>query len=121
MKTTATASGSGHAMFSGTSLEYVDRVMVLRINTEEMQIETVLDAPIAKALTMMAAERDGKRTCISEGLARSPNQEVISKRFAQFLFAFSSFVSLKRARSKWSEKECRSFQRSLLYATLRCC
>jgi len=72
VKTTATASGSGHATFSGSSLAYVDRVIVLRINTEEMQIETVLDAPIAEALSMMSAESNGKRTLYLGGIGKVP-------------------------------------------------
>jgi hypothetical protein len=33
---------------------------VLRINTEEMQVETLLDAPVAEALVLMAPEGEGK-------------------------------------------------------------
>ena len=62
VKTTATESGSGQAMFRTSSLELVDRVIVLRINTEEMQIETILNVPIGEARAMMSEESDGKRS-----------------------------------------------------------
>ncbi len=42
VKTTATVGNSGHTSFNESSLDVVDRVMVLRLNTEEMQIEILL-------------------------------------------------------------------------------
>ncbi len=46
---------------NANSLEYVDRVIVLRINTEEMQVETLLHAPLSDALELMSDEKGGKK------------------------------------------------------------
>ncbi|MCK0505848.1 DUF6998 domain-containing protein [Aromatoleum anaerobium] len=61
VKTTAMIGSSGHISFNPRTLELVDRVIVLRINAEEMQIETLLDAPLRDAEQLMTAEADGKR------------------------------------------------------------
>src|SRR5690606_8753221 len=60
VKTTAMIGGAGHISFNPNSLMLVDRVIVLRVNTEEMQIETLLDAPIADAIALMTPEGEGK-------------------------------------------------------------
>jgi hypothetical protein len=62
VKTTAMMGSGGHLAFNTNSLNYVDRVIVLRVNTEEMQIETLLNAPVAEAVALMASEGTGKRT-----------------------------------------------------------
>lgn len=61
VKTTAMMDSAGHVSFNVNTLEHVDRVMVLRMNTAEMQIETLLDAPLEKALEMMSGEERTKR------------------------------------------------------------
>lgn len=61
VKTTATMGYSGQVGFNTNSLEFVDRVIVLRINTEEMQIETLLNTPLAEAVGLMSADRAGKK------------------------------------------------------------
>lgn len=61
VKTTAMMGSSGHIAFNPNSLSQVDRIIVLRVNTEEMQVETLLDAPVAEALALMAPEGEGKR------------------------------------------------------------
>lgn len=61
VKTTAMMGGSGHVAFNPKSLRQVDRVIVLRVNTEEMQVEILLDAPVAGALALMTPEGEGKR------------------------------------------------------------
>jgi hypothetical protein len=61
VKTTATMGSGGHIVFNPNSLEFVDRVIVLRINTEEMQIETLLNVPLAEAVGLMSADRAGKK------------------------------------------------------------
>jgi hypothetical protein len=61
VKTTAMMDSAGHVSFNVNTLEHVDRVMVLRMNTAEMQIETLLDAPLEKALEMMSGEKNGRR------------------------------------------------------------
>lgn len=59
VKTTATMSPGGQLSFKTSTLEYVDRVIVLRINTVEMQIETLLNAPISDAMNYMVPKNDG--------------------------------------------------------------
>lgn len=49
VKTTAVMKGSGALWFNPNTLNQVDRIIILRINTEEMQIETLLDKPKEKA------------------------------------------------------------------------
>lgn len=61
VKTTAMMDGGGHVQFRSKSLEMVDRVIVLRINTDEMQVETLLNAPVSEAMNYMTTEREGKR------------------------------------------------------------
>src|SRR5262245_53148425 len=39
--------------------------MVLRVNTEEMQVEILLDAPVADAIALMAPEGAGQRVLLS--------------------------------------------------------
>lgn len=72
VKTTATMGGSGHVTFNVNSLEFVDRVIVLRVNTEEMQIETLLNAPITDAINLMTPDNGGKRTISLSRLAKKP-------------------------------------------------
>ncbi len=62
VKTTARSGGVGHISFNPNSLKEVDRVIVLRVNTEEMQIETLLDVPVADAMALMTREGKSKRT-----------------------------------------------------------
>lgn len=61
VKTTAMMGGGGHIAFNPRSLNQVDRVIVLRVNTEEMQVETLLDMPVVDAVAMMTPEGEGKR------------------------------------------------------------
>ena len=62
VKTTAISGSSGHVSFNPRSLTEVDRVIVLKINTDEMQIETLLDAPIADVMSLLSPEFNGKRS-----------------------------------------------------------
>ena len=55
VKTTTQQGASGHLSFSTNTLDQVDRVMVFYLNTEEMQIETLLDASIAEAQSLLTA------------------------------------------------------------------
>ncbi len=61
VKTTAMMDSAGHISFNVNTLNHVDRIIVLRMNTAEMQIETLLDEPLAAALEMMSNERNGRR------------------------------------------------------------
>ncbi len=72
VKTTAMMGDSGNIVFNANSLELVDRVIVLRVNTEEMQIETLLDAPASQAITLMSSEVGRKRNLSLSRLIRKP-------------------------------------------------
>ena len=72
VKTTATMGGGGHVAFNPNSLASVDRVIVLRINTEEMQIETLLNVSKAEALNLMAPDGGGKRNLSLGQLIKKP-------------------------------------------------
>lgn len=65
VKTTAMMGGSGHISFNPNTLEEVDRVIILRVNTEEMQIETLLNAPKDKAIELMSNPNSNGKTLIS--------------------------------------------------------
>lgn len=71
VKTTASMTASGHVAFNSNSLKLVDQVMVLRINTEEMQIEVLLNAPVSDAINLMSAENKGKRSLALSKLIKS--------------------------------------------------
>ena len=62
VKTTAKMNGSGHISFNANSFEFVDRVIVLRMNTEEMQVEVLLDAPVSDVLPLLSNPVEGKQT-----------------------------------------------------------
>ncbi len=61
VKTTAMMGTGGHVSFNANSLKFVDRVIILRINTEEMQVETILNAPTSEAINLMSFDGSGKR------------------------------------------------------------
>lgn len=53
VKTTTMTHGAGHVSFNPNTLDLVDRVVVLRINDEEMQVETLLDTSVSSARELM--------------------------------------------------------------------
>lgn len=71
VKTTAMMGAGGHIAFNPNSMEFVDRVIVLRVNTDEMQIETLLNAPVAEAIDLMSPDRGSKRSLPLSRLART--------------------------------------------------
>ena len=63
VKTTGMLGSSGHISFNPNTLDVVDRVIILRINTEEMQIETLLNDTRENAEKLMTATNaSGKRS-----------------------------------------------------------
>ncbi|CAN7563411.1 DUF6998 domain-containing protein [Variovorax sp. LjRoot178] len=60
VKTTAQSGLEGFISFNPRTLEFVDRVFVLRVNTEEMQVETLLDKPVAEARLLMVEDATGR-------------------------------------------------------------
>lgn len=78
VKTTAMMGNSGHVSFNPKSLAQVDRVIVLRVNTEEMQVEILLDTSVAEAVALMAPEGQGKRALSLSRLVKKakPRSEI---------------------------------------------
>ena len=72
VKTTAMLRSNGHVSFNSRSLEFVDRIIVLRINTEEMQIETLLNEPVSVARLLMHPGQNGKLQVSLSKLVRNP-------------------------------------------------
>ena len=75
VKTTAKMSTSGHISFNTNTLELIDRIIILRINTEEMQVETLLDTSVAEAKVLMNIGPTGKSTIAVSKLLSSPVQK----------------------------------------------
>lgn len=65
VKTTAKMDSGGHLSFNPGTLDLVDRIIVLRINTEEMQIETLLNEPIATARELMSGPDSSGKLILS--------------------------------------------------------
>jgi len=57
---TTTQSVGGHISFNANTLNQVDRVIVLFLNTEEMQIDTLLDQPIDEARRLLVEAKNNK-------------------------------------------------------------
>jgi len=72
VKTTAKMDGAGHIAFNPRSLTQVDRVIILRINTDEMQVETLLNATVADAIDLMGPDVEGRRVIPLYRLIRKP-------------------------------------------------
>ncbi len=83
VKTTATVGTASHVSFNVKTLEHVDRVIVLRINTEEREIETLMDMPIAQAMKMMGDEAAGKRNIALRKLVKKPPAKHMVKAVAE--------------------------------------
>lgn len=66
VKTTGTSHG-GMVNFNANTLDLVDRVIILRVNTEEMQVEILLDVKIDEARAVM---REGAGKVLSINLAK---------------------------------------------------
>ncbi len=86
VKTTATMGPGGHVSFNPNSLGLVDRVIVLRINTDEMQIETLLNVPVEEAAELLSTMRGGKQSLPLGRLARNerPRSELKTLREVTF-------------------------------------
>ncbi len=61
VKTTTRSTGNGHVAFNPNTLQYVDRIVILRFNQEEMELVILLDESIEIARELMTSRRpDGK-------------------------------------------------------------
>ncbi|MEQ8790524.1 MAG: hypothetical protein RIC55_29780 [Pirellulaceae bacterium] len=73
VKTTAVMSNTGIVSFNVNTLDQVDRIIVLRVNTEEMQIETLLDESKDKALEILGEPKPTGRLSVNlSKLVRPP-------------------------------------------------
>lgn len=75
VKTTAMMGTGGHVSFNSNNLEIVDRVIILRVNTEEMQVETLLDAQTPDALELMGPEKNGRRSLALSKLTKATRRK----------------------------------------------
>jgi hypothetical protein len=89
VKTTAMMGSGGHVAFNPNSLALVDRVMVLRVNTEEMQVEVLFDGTSEQAGALMS--HGGGKPAISLSkltkTAKAPSTipSVRSQRFGELI------------------------------------
>ncbi|EGQ9121130.1 hypothetical protein BS015_RS15975 [Vibrio parahaemolyticus] len=61
VKTTGRLANNGHVSFNPNTLNSVDRIIVLRINVEEMQIETLFDGSVEQAQALMCTSGSGSK------------------------------------------------------------
>lgn len=87
VKTTAIMGTGGHINFNANTLELVDRIMILRVNTEEMQIEILLNASVSEAMALMGPERNGKRNLPLSRLTKisKPREDVKTIKKVEFM------------------------------------
>lgn len=64
VKTTAMMGASGQIAFNPNTLNHVDRIIILRINTEEMQIEILLNETVSVAKELMSKADANGKVCI---------------------------------------------------------
>lgn len=76
VKTTAMMGVSGHVSFNPNTLDRVDRIIILRINTEEMQIETLLNEPTNTAIEMMTSPNSSGKVSISLSKLIKPTKDL---------------------------------------------
>lgn len=65
VKTTAMMGGSGQISFNPNTLEQVDRIVILRINTDEMQVEILLNDIVDSAKDLMSLPAKSGKVSIS--------------------------------------------------------
>lgn len=80
VKTTTMDGGAGHIPFNPNTLKNVDRVIILKMNTQEMQIEVIYDSSIKEAESLMSnTTNDGKRNIALSKIVRNtkPKSDLI--------------------------------------------
>jgi len=75
VKTTTMSNGQGHVSFNLNTLSFVDRVVILRFNDKEMELEILLDKSIDEAKTLMTQQGNGK-LAISLSKIYKPNKKI---------------------------------------------
>ena len=87
VKTTTMDGGTGHIPFNPKTLDQVDRVFVLKINTEEMQIEILFDSSLGEAERLMSKENaQGKRDIpLSKFIRKTrPKEDLVTVKSAEY-------------------------------------
>ena len=80
VKTTTMDGGAGHIPFNPNTLKDVDRVIILKMNTQEMQIEVIYDSSKKEAESLMSnTTTDGKRNIALSKIVRNtkPRSDLI--------------------------------------------
>ena len=75
VKTTAQMGSAGAISFNPSTLDKVDRIMILRINTEEMQIETLLNEDVSVAKRLMTKQNASGKVSIALSKLLKPPKE----------------------------------------------
>lgn len=75
VKTTTRTSGRGYVSFNPNTLEFVDRVIILRFNEEEMELEILLDKSVEESKKLMTQRSDGKLSIAMSRIYR-PDKKV---------------------------------------------
>lgn len=76
VKTTGVQDISGGIQFTQSTLDLVDRIIILFMNTEEMQIETLFDGTTEEARKLMAGPNSYQKLTISISKLRSSRRTV---------------------------------------------
>jgi len=86
VKTTAKMKNTGHISFNPNTLDVVDRIMILRVNTEEMQVETLLNIPRTDAKAFMVPGGNGKLNLALSKLtqAKKSREDISSVKEVEF-------------------------------------
>lgn len=93
VKTTTMDGGAGHIPFNPNTLKDVDRVIILKLNTQEMQVEVLYDSPVKEAESLMSnATADGKKNIalskiVSKTKPRSDLKIINSRKFRNVLIS----------------------------------
>jgi len=77
VKTTTLSNGQGHVSFNPNTLIFVDRVIILRFNAEEMELEILFDKAIEEAKEFMVPQSNGKLS-ISMSKINKPDKKIRS-------------------------------------------
>ncbi len=74
VKTTTRLGSQGHILFNSNTINHVDRVIIIRFNPEEMELEILLDEPIEKVKKIMSKQTDGKLSIAMSKINKSNNK-----------------------------------------------
>lgn len=84
VKTTTSEKGTHHFNFNASTLDSVDRVIIVYVDTEKLNIEIIYDAVIEEAKKLMIPAKSGKDKVISQSkilkkskIHKSENETII--------------------------------------------